>query len=77
MNPYIILSILTIITACCLGGIYTFNLQDAQATGCPTQFVTEHIDNALKAYEDGDAKEIKNQLDLAKEAVGQFEEEEE
>jgi hypothetical protein len=81
MNQYILtttfLSIIAIVT-CCLGGIYNFDVvQDAEATGCPTQFVTEHIDNAIKAYEDGDAKEVKNQLDLAKEAVGQFSEEEE
>lgn len=76
MNKQYTIFLVAAIITCCLGGIYAFNAQDAQATGCPTQFVTEHIDNAIKAYEDGDAKEIKNQLDLAKEAVGQFEEEE-
>ena len=44
--------------------------QTAQATGCPTQFVTEHIDNALKAFDEKNAEELKNQLDLAKEALG-------
>ncbi|HET6717115.1 MAG TPA: hypothetical protein VFG90_08280 [Nitrososphaeraceae archaeon] len=44
-------------------------LQTAQATGCPTNFVAEHVDQALAAYAAGDAKEVKNQLDLAKEAI--------
>lgn len=44
-------------------------VQTAQATGCPTQFVNEHIDNALKAYEEKNAEEVKNELDLAKQAL--------
>lgn len=51
--------------------------QTAEATGCPANFVKEHVDQALKSFESGDYPEVKNQLDLAKDATKVFEEEDE
>ncbi len=45
-------------------------VQQAYATGCPTQFVSEHIKNAKAAFESGNNEEVLNQLQLAEEAIG-------
>ena len=36
----------------------------------PTNFVSEHIKNAKTALESGNTEEVKNQLQLAEEAIG-------
>jgi hypothetical protein len=46
------------------------SVQQIYATGCPTQFVSEHIQNAKKALESGNTEEVQNQLQLAEEAIG-------
>ena len=46
------------------------SIQQIYATGCPTQFVWEHIQNAKKALENGNNEEVQNQLELAEEALG-------
>jgi len=53
------------------------SIQQAFATGCPTNFVSEHIQNAKKALESGNTEEVLNQLELAEEAIGMAEEESE
>lgn len=53
------------------------SIQQAFATGCPTNFGLEHIQNAKKALESGDTEEVMNQLELAEEAIGMAEEESE
>ncbi len=45
------------------------SIQQIYATGCPTQFVAEHIQNAKKALENGNTEEVQNQLQLAEEAI--------
>jgi hypothetical protein len=45
------------------------SVQQSYATGCPTQFVAEHIQNAKKALESGNTEEVQNQLQLAEEAI--------
>ena len=45
-------------------------VQQVYATGCPTNFVAEHIKNAKTALESGNTEEVMNQLDLAQEAIG-------
>jgi hypothetical protein len=45
-------------------------VQQVYATGCPTNFVSEHIKNAKTALESGNTEEVMNQLDLAQEAIG-------
>jgi hypothetical protein len=45
------------------------SVQQSYATGCPTQFVAEHIQNAKKALESGNTEEVLNQLQLADEAI--------
>jgi hypothetical protein len=45
-------------------------VQQAYATGCPTQFVSEHIKNAKAALQNGNNEEVLNQLQLAEEAIG-------
>ena len=45
-------------------------VQQVYATGCPTNFVSEHIKNAKAALESGNTEEVMNQLDLAQEAIG-------
>jgi hypothetical protein len=45
------------------------SVQQIYATGCPTQFVAEHIQNAKKALESGNTEEVQNQLQLAEEAI--------
>lgn len=45
------------------------SVQQSYATGCPTQFVQEHIQNAKKALESGNTEEVQNQLQLAEEAI--------
>lgn len=60
---------LTIVTAFIVTGIIGYSLQNTEATGCPVTFVNEHIDNALKAFDEKNAEELKNQLDLAKQAI--------
>jgi hypothetical protein len=45
------------------------SVQQIYATGCPTNFVSEHIKNAKTALESGNT-EVMNQLQLAEEAIG-------
>ena len=45
-------------------------VQQAYATGCPTNFVSEHIKNAKTALQNGNNEEVLNQLQLAEEAIG-------
>ena len=45
------------------------SIQQIYATGCPTQFVSEHIQNAKKALESGNTEEAQNQLQLAEDAI--------
>ena len=45
------------------------SVQQVYATGCPTNFVSEHIKNAKTALESGNT-EVMNQLQLAEEAIG-------
>ncbi|MFB5600218.1 MAG: hypothetical protein ACE5SW_08340 [Nitrososphaeraceae archaeon] len=45
------------------------SLQQVSATGCPTNFVEEHIQNAKMALEEGNTEEVKNQLELAEQAI--------
>lgn len=45
------------------------SIQQSYATGCPTEFVAEHIQNAKKALESGNTEEVLNQLELAEEAI--------
>ena len=45
------------------------SVQQVYATGCPTNFVSEHIQNAKKALESGNTEEVLNQLELAEEAI--------
>jgi hypothetical protein len=49
--------------------ISIMSVQQSYATGCPTQFVAEHIQNAKKALENGNTEEVQNQLQLAEEAI--------
>ena len=51
------------------------SVQQVYATGCPTNFVSEHIKNAKTALEKGDTEEVLNQLQLAEEAIGMAAEE--
>ncbi len=46
------------------------SVQQIYATGCPTNFVSEHIKNAKTALESGNTEEVMNQLELAEEALG-------
>ena len=46
------------------------SVQQIYATGCPTNFVSEHIKNAKTALESGNTEEVMNQLELAEEAIG-------
>ena len=46
------------------------SVQQVYATGCPTNFVSEHIQNAKTALESGNTEEVMNQLQLAEEAIG-------
>lgn len=71
---YILITLISV--ACCAGAI-NYLVNDASATGCPTNFVNEHIDNALKAFDEKNAEEVKNQLDLAKQALSMAAEEKE
>jgi hypothetical protein len=52
-------------------------VQQVYATGCPTNFVSEHIQNAKTALESGNTEEVMNQLELAQEAIGMADEESE
>ena len=45
------------------------SVQQIYATGCPVQFVSEHIQNAKTALESGNTEEVQNQLQLAEEAI--------
>jgi hypothetical protein len=45
------------------------SVQQIYATGCPTNFVSEHIKNAKTALESGNTEEVLNQLNLAEEAI--------
>ncbi len=45
------------------------SIQQSYATGCPTEFVVEHIQNAKTALESGNTEEVLNQLNLAEEAI--------
>ena len=51
------------------------SLQQVNATGCPTNFVEEHIQNAKQALEEGNTEEVKNQLELAEQAISMAQEE--
>lgn len=53
------------------------SVQQVYATGCPTNFVSEHIQNAKTALESGNTEEVMNQLQLAEEAIGMAAEESE
>jgi len=53
------------------------SVQQIYATGCPTTFVSEHIQNAKTALESGNTEEVMNQLELAQEAIGMASEESE
>ena len=46
------------------------SVQQIYATGCPTNFVSEHIKNANAALQNGTTEEALNQLELAEEAIG-------
>jgi hypothetical protein len=46
------------------------SVQQIHATGCPTDFVSEHIKNAKAALQNGTTEEVLNQLELAEEAIG-------
>ena len=46
------------------------SIQQIYATGCPTNFVSEHIKNAKAALQNGTTEEALNQLELAEEALG-------
>lgn len=52
-------------------------VQQINATGCPTNFVSEHIKNAKAALQNGTTEEVLNQLELAEEAIGVASEENE
>jgi hypothetical protein len=58
-------------------GIAILTIQQVHATGCPTNFVSEHIKNAKTALEGGNTEEVMNQLELAEEAIGMAAEESE
>lgn len=45
------------------------SIQQSYATGCPTEFVAEHVQNAKAALESGNTEEVLNQLNLAEEAI--------
>ena len=66
MNPknLIYLSVLGILA------VSVLSASQAYATGCPTEFVEEHIQNAKLALEEGNTEEVLNQLKLAEEAIG-------
>lgn len=53
------------------------SIQQAFATGCPTNFVSEHIQNTKTALESVNTEEVMNQLELAEEAIGVASEENE
>ena len=57
--------------------IAILSVQQVYATGCPTNFVSEHIQNAKTALESGNTEEVMNQLQLAEEAIGMAAEESE
>ena len=46
------------------------SVQQIYATGCPTNFVSEHIKNAKTALQSGNTEEVQNQLELAEQALG-------
>ncbi|MDQ3970341.1 MAG: hypothetical protein M3227_01485 [Thermoproteota archaeon] len=50
--------------------ISIITVQQVYATGCPTNFVSEHIKNAKTALQNGNNEEVLNQLQLAEEAIG-------
>jgi hypothetical protein len=50
--------------------ISLISVQQVYATGCPTNFLSEHIKNAKTALESGNTEEVLNQLQLAEEAIG-------
>ena len=50
--------------------ISIITIQQVYATGCPTNFVSEHIKNAKTALQNGNTEEVSNQLQLAEEAIG-------
>ncbi len=50
--------------------ISIITVQQVYATGCPTNFVSEHIKNAKAALQNGNTEEVMNQLQLAEEAIG-------
>lgn len=61
-----------IITLGLLGAVLAMSMisiQQSYSTGCPVQFVEEHIQSAKAALESGDTEEVLNQLNLAQEAI--------
>ncbi|MGE5684359.1 MAG: hypothetical protein ACM3ZS_04355 [Nitrososphaerota archaeon] len=58
-------------------GVTIVAVQQINATGCPTNFVSEHIKNAKAALQNGTTEEALNQLELAEEAIGVASEENE
>ena len=65
------------IIAVFLGVTIVAAVQQINATGCTTNFVSEHIKNAKAALQNGTTEEALNQLELAEEAIGVASEENE
>ena len=70
-------NILTISFIAVFLGVTIVAVQQTNATGCPTNFVSEHIKNAKAALQNGTTEEALNQLELAEEAIGVASEENE
>lgn len=69
MKNLVILSGIMIAMSLLVGQVY--------ATGCPTNFVAEHIEEAIKAIENQQYDAALNELELANEAIGSINEESE
>ncbi|MGD1834726.1 MAG: hypothetical protein ACPKPY_08020 [Nitrososphaeraceae archaeon] len=72
MNPknLVYMSVLGILAVSVLSASQAYAANEAYATGCPTEFVEEHLQNAKLALEEGNTEEVLNQLTLAEEAIG-------
>ena len=57
--------------------ILVVSSQNVFVTGCPTQFIGEHVQNAKLALQNGDTQEAMNQLDQAEQAIAMISSEEE
>jgi hypothetical protein len=55
--------------------ILVISSQNVFSTGCPTDFVGEHIKNAKTALESGNTEEAMSQLQQAEEAIADVSEE--